>query len=129
MGDKAEVRAIEIGFVAYSVTDVERARKFYEGTLGLKQTMCFVEGEMTWIEYDIGPGTLALACGVPGSEPSPNGGQAALEVEDFDAAVQRIKEDGVKIAHGPMETPVCNMLIIRDPDNNTLIIHKRKAVG
>ena len=127
MSDKPEVKVLEIGFVVYSVKDVERARKFYEGTLGLKETSFFGEGDMSWIEYDIGPGTLAIACGVPGSKPSPNGGQVALEVENFDSAVQRIKEDGATIVHGPMETPVCQMLIIRDPDDNTLIIHKRKA--
>ncbi len=127
MAGRPEVNAIEIGFVVYTVKDVDRARAFYEGTLGLKESHLFGEGEMTWIEYDIGPSTLALACGVPGSEPSPNGGQVALEVEEFEAAVQRIKEDGVTIVHGPMETPICRMLIIRDPDGNTLIIHKRNA--
>ena len=27
---------------------------------------------------------------------------------------------------GPFETPVCHMVMVSDPDGNTVIIHKRK---
>jgi len=50
----------------------------------------------------------------------------ALEVEEFDAAVRRLREHGVKFLAEPHETPVCHLVTIADPDGNLLIIHKRK---
>lgn len=121
------MKAIEIAFVGYPVTDLERARKFYGGTLELDESRAFDEGDKSWIEYDIGPGTLAITNMMPEWKPSMDGGAAALEVENFDEAVAKIKADGVKILAGPFESSVCNMMIISDPDGNALTIHKRKS--
>lgn len=121
------MKVIEIAFVGYPVTDLERARKFYGGTLGLDESRVFGEGDQAWIEYDIGPGTLAISNMMPEWKPSADGSAAALEVEDFDEAVSKIKEDDVKILAGPFDTPMCRMVIVADPDGNTLTIHKRKA--
>ncbi len=122
------MKVVEIAFVGYPVTDLKRARRFYEGTLGLVQTHVFGDPEeKAWIEYDIGPGTLAIANFTPDWQPSSQGGAAALEVEDFEAAMECIKQDSVPIISGPSESPVCNMVIVSDPDGNSLIIHKRKA--
>jgi predicted enzyme related to lactoylglutathione lyase len=120
------VKVIEMAFAGYAVTDVARARKFYEGTLGLKQTSIWEGEQMCWIEYDIGPGTLAIGSGAPGWKSSPDGGRVGLEVEDFDAAVERLEADKVPFIVPPGDTPVCRMAIISDPDGNVLIIHKRK---
>jgi catechol 2,3-dioxygenase-like lactoylglutathione lyase family enzyme len=49
----------KIGFVAIPVTDMKRAREFYEGVLGLKESTRFMDGK--WIEYDIGDDTLCIA--------------------------------------------------------------------
>ena len=120
------MKVIEMAFAGYAVTDVVRARKFYEGTLGLKQTKIWEGEQMCWIEYDIGPGTLAIGSGAPGWKPSPDGGHVGLEVEDFDAAVERLEADNVPFIMPPGDTPICRMAIISDPDGNVLIIHKRK---
>jgi catechol 2,3-dioxygenase-like lactoylglutathione lyase family enzyme len=121
------MKVVEIAFVGYPVTDLPRARRFYEGTLGLVQSHVFGNPEETaWIEYDIGPGTLAIGNGIPEWQPSPQGCTAALEVDDFEAAMDRIKGDGVPIVNGPEETPICHMVVVSDPDGNSLIIHKRK---
>ena len=120
------VKVIEIAFSTYPITDVARARAFYEGVLGLKATVDTDMGEKGhWIEYDIGAGTLGLGK-YAGWKPTPDGCTVGLEVEDFDAAVQAIREVGAQINMGPFETPVCHMLMIADPDGNPLIIHKRK---
>jgi predicted enzyme related to lactoylglutathione lyase len=50
----------------------------------------------------------------------------ALEVEDFDAAIAQLKQHNVKFRIEPMDTPVCRMAMVFDPDGNTLCIHKRK---
>ena len=120
------MKITEIAFSAYTVTDIPRAKAFYEGVLGLKSTKDYAIGNGAhWIEYDIGPGTLALGKFEDG-KPSPDGCSVALEVENFDEAVAALKNAGTPIKMGPFETPVCHMVMVSDPDNNTVIIHKRK---
>ena len=122
------MKVIEIAFTCYPVTDLIRARRFYEETLGLKESRRFEEENMTWIEYDIGPGTLCIT-NEQEWKLSPHGGAVALEVEDFDTAINHLKENGVMFVYEPMETPICTTAIISDPDGNSIGIHKRKAVG
>jgi predicted enzyme related to lactoylglutathione lyase len=50
-----------------------------------------------------------------------------LEVDDFQAFVDRVKAAGVKIVMDVYESPVCWMLTIADPDDNRIVIHKRKS--
>ena len=119
------MRIKEIGFVGIPVTDMERARKFYEGVLGLKESGRFMDGK--WIEYGVGKDTLAIASISDTWTPSDQGTGAALEMEDFDEAIKQLKEANVKFAAAAFETPVCHMAVIQDPDGNKLMIHKLKA--
>ena len=52
-----------IGFVAIPVTDVKRARSFYEEVLRLKVSDEMMGGK--WIEYSVGDETLAIANVIP----------------------------------------------------------------
>jgi predicted enzyme related to lactoylglutathione lyase len=122
----ALMKIIEIAFSGYPVTDLKRARQFYEGTLGLKQSMIFGDENEGWIEYDIGAGTLAITNFSSDWKPSADGGGVALEVEHFDSAIAELKGAGIKFRIDPMETPVCFMAIVFDPDGNAVCIHKRK---
>ena len=121
------MKVIEIAFVVYPVTDSKRARRFYEGTLGLAASRVFGNENAGMIEYDVGPGTLAIGFGYPGFTPSAGGGCAALEVDDFNAAVGRLRQDATGFVVEPTETPVCHIAVVRDPDGNSVMIHKRKA--
>ena len=122
------LKVTEIAFSCYPVTDMARARKFYEEVLSLKSTMVGGEaGGVRWTEYDIGSGTLALCAGAPGMQPRPDGGCVGLEMEDFDCAIAELRAKDVKFKMEPFPTPVCRMAIISDPDGNTLCIHKRHA--
>jgi predicted enzyme related to lactoylglutathione lyase len=121
------MKVVEIAFSVYGVSDVTRARQFYEDILGLTATKTFVKGKVGMIEYEIGAGALAIGAGVPLFKPASAGGVVALEVEDFPAAVQRLRERGVKFVSEPHETPVCHLVTIADPDGNLLMIHKRKT--
>ena len=116
----------EIAFTVLPVTNLARARAFYEKTLNLTPTSIFEKDGMGMIEYDIGPGTLAIGCGAPLFKPAADGGAIALEVEDFSAAISRLQAHQVRFASEAYETPVCHMATIADPDGNYLIIHKRK---
>ena len=118
------MKVIELAFCCYAVTDIKRARDFYEGVLGLKPTTN-IEGQ--WVEYEFGPYALAIGCAPGMFQPSPDGCSAALEVEDFDAAIAHLKKHTVKFRVEPMPTPVCRMAMIFDPDGNTICVHKRKA--
>jgi predicted enzyme related to lactoylglutathione lyase len=118
----------EIAFSCYPVTDMARARKFYEEILGLKPTMTHGEpGGMQWTEYDLGNGTLSLGCGAPDWKPTSSGCSVTLEVEDFDATIAHLKGNGVKFQLEPFPTPVCQMAFILDSEGNCVGIHKRKA--
>ena len=112
----------KIAFVGIPVTDMERARAFYEDVLGL-----YPDPEMTgehWTEYSIGDGTLAIACVGEQWKPSNEGTSAALEVENLEEAIAELERR--KIAYDKVDSPVCRMAIIEDPDGNKLIIHKLK---
>jgi predicted enzyme related to lactoylglutathione lyase len=79
-----------IGFVAIPVTDIPRARKFYEEVLKLKVSDEMMGGK--WIEYAVGEDTLAIANVSDMWRPSDQGTGVAFEVEDFDEAIQRLKD-------------------------------------
>ena len=113
-----------IGFVAIPVTDIKRARSFYEEVLGLKPSEEMMQGR--WIEYNVGDDTLAIANVSDTWTPSDQGTGAALEVEDFDEAIRRLKDRHVRFAAEPFETPCCHMAVIQDPDGNKLMIHNLK---
>jgi len=113
-----------IGFVAIPVTDIPRARKFYEEILGLTVSDEMMGGK--WIEYTVGQDTLAIANVRDMWRPSDQGTGAAFEVEDFDDAIKRLKDRHVRFAAEPFETPCCHMAVVQDPDGNKLMIHKLK---
>ena len=121
------MKATKIAFTGIPVTDMKRARAFYEGVLNLQVSGEFGEG--VWIEYDVGPDTLAL--GSVGDQwlPSEQGTSVAIEVDDFDEAIRKLKVAVIRFAAEPMETPVCWMAVVQDPDGNKVIIHKLKAGG
>lgn len=115
----------EIAFTCYPVEDMDRAVAFYENVLGLVKTMDHTADGGRWVEFDIGSGTLSLGL-MEGWNPSPQGGTAGLEVDDFERATEEVRAAGVTITMGPFETSVCHMLMIQDSEGNPLILHKRK---
>jgi len=118
------VKIKAIGFVGIPVTDIQRAREFYEGVLGLKVSDEIMGGK--WIEYSVGTDTLAIANVGEQWTPSNQGTGVAFEVEDFDKAVKHFKDQHVRFAAEPFETPCCHMAVVQDPDGNKLMIHKLK---
>jgi predicted enzyme related to lactoylglutathione lyase len=122
------LKITEMPFVGYPVSDMKRARDFYEGILGL--TLGAIDQEIPempgkyWVEYDVGSQTLAIS---NAWEPSGQSGPSvAFEVEHFQEAIQHLKGQGVKIVAECIETPVCYMALIEDWDGNGITIHKMK---
>jgi predicted enzyme related to lactoylglutathione lyase len=114
----------EASFFAYPVTDMARARAFYEGVLGLKVSQ--EPGGVPWMEFDLGNTTLGLGNYGAAWRPSADGAMLALEVDDFDQSLAELKAKDIPFSMDGLETPVCHFAIVRDPDGNAVMIHKRK---
>ncbi len=116
----------KIAFTMYPVTDMARAKAFYEETLGLPPGKELVPGK--WVEFDLPEGgCLALSTMVQGIAPSDTaGGSLAFEVEDINALVDRLKSKGVTIKMDVFESPVCHMAFVLDSEGNGVMLHQLK---
>ena len=119
------IQVKEFAFVFHPVTDVARARKFYEELLGLKigKQLEFAPGQW-WIEYDIAGQALAISNAMPGVKPAEI---LTLEVGDLDEALATAKAAGITIAFDIMEFPTCRITAIKDADGNQVGLHQHKA--
>lgn len=117
-----------VAFTMYPVTEMARARAFYEEVLGLPASKAGATSP--WVEFDLpGGGCLAIT-NVSDSKPSASaGGMVALEVEDLDGLVADLKAKGAEIAGEGIEGPGCHMAVVKDPDGNAIILHKLKQAG
>jgi predicted enzyme related to lactoylglutathione lyase len=118
------IQVKELAFVFYPVSDINAARKFYEGFLGLKAGLQVEFGkDQWWVEYDVAGQALAISNAMPGKTAS----ALALEVADLDDAMKQAKAAGVPIANEVMEFPPCRMFIVKDPSGNEITLHQRNA--
>jgi catechol 2,3-dioxygenase-like lactoylglutathione lyase family enzyme len=114
----------KVAFSLYPVKDMARAREFYEEILGLEAGESF-EGK--WQEYDIGGTCFAISNSIldfvkPGTQQA-----VAFEVQDIKSFVEELKSKGVTFKMDDiMDTPVCHMAFIQDPDGNGISIHQLK---
>ena len=112
-----------IAFTVYPVTDMNRARAFYEGTLGLSVSDDY---DNHWVEYKPGgKGVFALS-DMPeiGRSDAQAGGTIAFEVDDVDAMTGRVRAAGGMVVVEPFDTPVCRMSVVIDPEGNSVILHR-----
>lgn len=114
----------KIAFTMYPVENLERARDFYEQTLGL--TVSKISAGGAWVEYDLPDGgCFAITNLAEGVKPSSNsGGSVAFEVEDLDQLVSHLKTKGVQFKLDIFSSPVCRMAIILDSEGNALTLHQ-----
>jgi predicted enzyme related to lactoylglutathione lyase len=106
-----------IAFTSYPVKDMARAKKFYEGALGLKEGGNF-EGK--WIEYYLDNGCFALTTMYEGT-----GSGIAFEVDDVDAVHQKLVAAGGKTIRDGFDTGGCRISVVADPDGNGVTLHKK----
>ncbi len=113
--------AIErVDYVSVPTRDVERARAFYGETLGLAAS------STTPDEFETANVTLALWQPESDGETfAPNPAGIALAVPDVEAARARLASEGVELIGDTVDTGVCHMAFILDPDGNVLILHHR----
>ena len=117
----------KVAFTMYPVTDVTRARKFYEETLGLKAGSAGNHEGGWWIEYDLpAGGCLAITNFIPDKPSDSGGGTVALEVEDLDQLMTDLKAKGVRFKSDVIDTPVCRMAPCLDSEGNSILLHQLK---
>ncbi|MCW1922758.1 VOC family protein [Luteolibacter arcticus] len=118
----------EAGFTGYPALDIAATRKFYGEIMGLKEGMVLEhEGKVGWVEFEIPGGhTLAIAQANEQWQPNAGGGGLAFELEDLDAAVEKLKAAGVKVILPVQDYPICRMALIADPSGNTVALHQKK---
>jgi catechol 2,3-dioxygenase-like lactoylglutathione lyase family enzyme len=111
-----------VDFVSFLTQDLPRARRFYTETLGLEVE---TEGEH---DLELRAGQITLDIFDPSSigqafAPSPAG--LALRVEDVDAARAELEARGVEFDGDTIVTSVCKQAWFKDPDGNSLMLHRR----
>jgi predicted enzyme related to lactoylglutathione lyase len=114
-------------FVIYQSNDLGRSIGFYRDLLGLELEEHLEEFD--WAEFAAPPTTLAVwnpAKTMDGAPAETGGGAIALVVEDVHAAVEELKGQGVTIVVENMDSPVCEMAVVADPDGNKVLLHHRK---
>src|SRR5436190_14355677 len=97
-----------IAFFVYPVSDMKRARDFYERVLGLKVGASFGD---EWIEYDVGGSTFAITTMDSTHQPAAKGAVIAFEVDHLDATVAELKKAGVRFVQDNVESPICRFAI------------------
>jgi catechol 2,3-dioxygenase-like lactoylglutathione lyase family enzyme len=113
-------------FICVPVTDIDKAREFYEGVLGLEFGKQW--GEMPGFEYETGNLTIALMqSDAFGQEFAPHTHPIALQVDDVEAARGELESKGIEFPQDTLDSGVCHMAFFADPDGNGLMLHHRYA--
>jgi predicted enzyme related to lactoylglutathione lyase len=111
-------------FMSVPVTDMERARRFYEETLGIPNS----SPDAAWPEFETGNVSLYLVDPKRiGIEFSPHTAHIALRVPDVAEARAKLEATGVAFDGEILDTGVCHMAFFKDPDGNALMLHRRYA--
>lgn len=119
-----------VDFVSLPTRDIERAREFYGGTLGLERSSLWQKGEGPPLgaEFENGTVTIAvIACEGIGIPFQPSVVPIAFHVEDVAAARAELESRGVEFRGGIIDSGVCHMANFADPDGNALMLHHRYA--
>jgi catechol 2,3-dioxygenase-like lactoylglutathione lyase family enzyme len=111
-----------VDFVSFLTQDIGRARRFYTDVLGLEVE---TEGDS---DMELRAGQVTLDIFDPSSiggpfAPSPAG--LALRVADVDAARAELEAKGVVFDGETIVTGVCKQAWFKDPDGNSLMLHRR----
>ncbi len=120
---------MELMVAWYGVNDMERAKKFYGETLGLKKTF-----EMPgWAEFGHAEGAPSIGLnGAPrdAAAKGDSGATVVLRVADIEKKQRELAARGVKFEGRLEEVPgVVKIATFRDPDGNRLQLCQVLAQG
>ena len=111
-----------VDFVSVPTRDASRAIAWYREVLGLPESE-FTEGELeapnvTFSFWEPERDNLPFVANEAG---------VALRVPDVAAARAELEAKGVEFLADTWHSGVCHFAAFRDPDGNTLILHRRYA--
>jgi catechol 2,3-dioxygenase-like lactoylglutathione lyase family enzyme len=118
--------------VAVSVTDLERAKRFYGEVLGLEELeRPAFDFPGAW--YGLGSGQLHLI--VHSSPRSLRGttrvdsrdGHFAVRVRDYDLAVARLRAHGVPMKESRVNVTPWSQIYVTDPDGNVIELNVERS--
>jgi catechol 2,3-dioxygenase-like lactoylglutathione lyase family enzyme len=115
------MRVEQVDFITVPTRDLRRAMTFYTDVLGLPAS------EKS--EAEVETPNVTLSFWNPeeaGEDFFANPAGFALRVEDVESAVDEVRAAGGEIM-GTLDTGVCHMGFVKDPDGNTVILHRRYA--
>ena len=119
----------KIAFVGLPTRDMDKTRAFYGDLLGLAPGPDYGD---TWVELTTPEGkTIALDTYTPKMNEDAKT-YLALETDDIEAEVARLKEAGVPIARDVWANEhegkeVCKMALVVDPEGNVILLHQMAA--
>ena len=116
--------AKSVHHVSFAVAELERARRFYEGVLGLEQIERPDLGAVRGVWYRAGNTEVHLIVTPEGADVgsaptriSPVANHVAFRIEDY----KRVRDELVTRGLEPLETsPERGQMWIRDPDGNVI---------
>ena len=112
-----------VDYIRIPVTDIERAKEFYGGVLGLPPGPSQLDD---WIEYQAGNVTLAVMTPETHDDEFAALPPAtiALGVPDVAAAKAQLEAAGVTVAD-MWDTGICRGAGVADPAGNRILLHHR----
>lgn len=116
-----------VDFVSVPTRDLETAVAFYGETLGLHRSVYMPE--RNFAEFETGTVTLNVLDpeGMGIGPFQANANHVALHVDDVAAARAELERRGVTFHGDIIDTGVCHMALLNDPDGNALMLHHRYA--
>lgn len=116
------LRVEQVDFISIPTRDTERAVAWYRDTLGLPES-AVTDGELE-------TPNVTLSFWEPEREDLPfvaNSAGIGLRVADVGQTRAELEAKGVEFEAETWDSGVCHFAVFRDPDGNTLILHRRYA--
>jgi catechol 2,3-dioxygenase-like lactoylglutathione lyase family enzyme len=122
----------QVGRVAVTVADTDRAIDFYVGQLGFEKIVDEPMGpDMRWVEVQLPGSVTSIALAPPPQGTNAGGAQTGIIIDtsDVDADHAALKNAGVDVDDEVARWggPVPPMFWLRDPDGNSLCIVQPSA--
>lgn len=126
------MHATRLHHAALCVTDIARARRFYEEVLGLRAVpRPAFPFEGAWYEFADGSQLHLIVHEAPLSlrgttDIDPRDGHLALRVDSYDAAIDRLRAHGIEYRALPDNITPWAQIYVTDPDGNIVELNAER---
>ena len=119
-GTDDAIRFKAVNHITYNVTDLDRALRFWEDVLGVKQIPKMVDSDrLLWLQVPSGTMIHIILNDEAPSRPSHH---SAFEVDDIEAAERAMKAQGLETTPISTRNDGQRSFNINDPDGNRIEI-------